>query len=136
MNNTVFSTRNSRFFLIAFVVCPFLLSGCATIFAGGVTKVTVKDGLPSHAKVFYKGNYEGRAPITVKAYKNDVARETANIEIKEEGYKSTTITLSKKILIGWLIADIPVPITLVIDFITGAIYGIKPKQITYSLEKK
>lgn len=124
--------------LTAFLAAAFLFSfsGCALIFSGTSTKVSVPDGIPAGAKVYYNGAYVGTTPCKVKVSKKDLQKGQAVITIKADGYKDANITVSGKIKVGAIIGDVLLGIfPLIIDFVTGAIYKPQHDTIKYSLEK-
>lgn len=129
------NTKTMKNKILALIVATTLLSqSCATILSGTHTKVYVREGEPSNAKVFYNGNYMGEAPIMIKTSK----KPDSMIEIKKEGYRAQLVSLESKIQIGFVIYYILFLdlISAAIDFGTGAVYKVVNKNINYDLEKR
>lgn len=121
---------------IYLLVIAVLMQSCATIFSGTKSRVKVK-GAPEGASVYYNGNYEDTAPCRVKVSKKSLKDGNTKIQIKEEGYKDTEVTLSRKIKIGAVIGNFLIfPVGHIVDFATGAIYKPYPGRINYNLIPK
>ena len=120
---------------LAFMFVAIMISSCATILTGSGGKIHVKNGIPENAQVFLNGNLVGSAPCKVKL-KSSVCK-VSSIEIKADGFESAVIQTNRKIMPGYIIADVIFClIGLPIDFVTGGIYRPIPKRINYSLQKK
>ena len=120
---------------VALIFVAIMITSCATILTGSGGKIHVKDGSPPRAQVFLNGNLIGSAPCNVKL-KSKVSK-VSNIEIKADGFESAVIQTNRKIMPGYIIADIIFCLVgLPIDFVTGCIYRPLPKHINYSLQKK
>lgn len=112
-----------------------VLSGCATIFSGTQTKVSVAQGNPSKAQVFLNGNFIGETPTVFKIPKKSFGG-ASKIEIKAEGYKPLIVTIDKRVQAGFIVLDLLTGLVeLVVDFADGAIYTADPKTVKYVLEK-
>ena len=119
--------------LATVVVISLLLQGCATILGGSKDASRVNNGTPPGAKVYYNGNYIGEAPTNVKVPKN-AKPGNSKIEIKADGYETTTINMTRKISVGYTILDILTGVIwLGIDFATGNIYKPRPNKMSYNL---
>lgn len=111
------------------------LQSCALIFTGVRDKVTIQDGTPEGAKVYYNGSYLGNAPQKVKIPKNSLKKEAASVRIEADGYINQEIVFTRKLRVGALILDCLTGfIWLIPDFATGAIYKASPKKIKYNLK--
>jgi len=115
-----------------------IFQSCATLFAGGNATIHVQDGSPPGAEVYHNGAFKGSAPISVKISKKGLSTKSTSIEIKKEGYETSTINLQQKVMAGFVIMDILFTgfiVGIAIDFATGSIYKPTPEKIDYKLEK-
>lgn len=120
-------------FLVTVVAVSLLLPSCATILGGSRDTSRVHNGTPPNAKVYYNGNYVGEAPINVKIPKS-AKQGNSKIEIKADGYETSTINMTRKVSVGYTILDIFTGVIwLGIDFATGNIYKPRPNKIIYNL---
>jgi hypothetical protein len=69
-----------------------LLSGCATMFAPGSDKVTIKTDPPG-ASVYEGANFLGKTPLTYSFKRETFEKKT--LTIKKEGYASQELDLKK-----------------------------------------
>ena len=122
---------------IILLVFAIVLQSCATILGGVKDTTRVTQGTPEGAKVYLNGNYISDAPCNVRVNKN-VKSGINKIEIKAEGYETQTINMTRKVSIGYVVADAVCTgwIGLIVDFATGCIYKPRPNRIKYSLNKK
>lgn len=120
--------------LIATVIAvSFIFQGCATILGGSKDASRVHNGTPTGAKVYYNGDYVGDAPTNVKVPKS-AKQGNSKIEIKADGYETSTINMTRKVSVGYTILDICTGVIwLGIDFATGNIYKPRPNKINYNL---
>lgn len=79
--------------IMLFVACIFF-SGCATIFAPGSDKITIKTN-PEGADVYDGANFLGKTPLT-HTFKRDTFEEKT-LTIKKSGYQNQTLPLSKTV---------------------------------------
>lgn len=88
--------------ILGFLALSFILySGCATIFSGSNSDITLSSE-PQGAKVLVNGSNEGTTPTTLKLKKG----KDYVIEFVKEGYQNKTLRMSYGIGTGWLILDI------------------------------
>lgn len=122
--------------LLLIVAFGILCQNCATIIGGGKDTTRVKQGTPPNARVYYNGEYVGIAPCGVRVRK--VREQGLNkIEIKADGYETSTINMMSKISMGYLFLDIFSGVfPLILDFANGNIYKPRPNKIDYYLGKK
>ena len=120
-------------FLATVVAASLLLQGCATILGGSKDVSRVHNGTPPGAKVYYNGNYVGDTPTNVKVPKS-AKQGNSKIEIKADGYETSTVNMTRKVSVGFTILDICTGVIwLGIDFATGNIYKPRPNKIIYNL---
>ena len=118
------------------IFSTLLMSSCATILDGNRNASHVKIGTPTNAKVFYNGEYMGEAPCRVPISKSFKKGES-KIEIKADGYEMATVTMTRKVSVGFVLLDICTGVfPLIIDFATGNIYKPRPNRIDYHLIAK
>ena len=112
------------------------LQGCATILGGSRDTTRVKQGTPENARVYLNGEYIDEAPTNVRVQKN-AKQGNSYIEIKADGYETSKIIMTRKVSVGYLLADIFTGVIwLAIDFSTGNIYKPRPNRIDYYLDNK
>lgn len=111
---------------IVVLAVAYLLTGCATIICGSKQDVTFKSS-PENAVVEVDGNYAGKTPQTVELER----KKSHKVTLKLDGYKEHTFTLERKFN-AWYIGNIVFGgiIGIVVDPITGAMYKLKPEDIT------
>lgn len=120
--------------IFAISLLIFVLSSCGLIFSGTKQKVSIKDGYPAAADVYYNGSYQGQAPLKVKIPKKAMKDEGAKITIKSDGYEPQDVTFDRRVNVGAFVFDVIFgAIWLVPDYLTGAIYKGSPKKIEYKL---
>lgn len=123
-------------YILIFLI-GLLFSSCALVFSGTRDKITVHNGTPPNAKVFYNGSYKGTAPMRFSINKRGLKKGHEKIEIKADGYETQTVVFSHKIkgfaLFGDVITGL---IWLIPDFVTGAIYKASPPDVRYNLSRK
>lgn len=113
------------------IACLITFSSCATILSGTKQKISVKDGTPAGADVFFKGTYIGAAPVKVKVPNG---AKDSYINIQKEGYETQTIQLTRKARAGYIVLDVLCGLLpLAVDVADGAIYKQYPKRINYKL---
>jgi len=115
--------------VLAALLCPILLIGCATIVSGRTQRVSVST-FPSDAKVIVNGA-EQQSPCVIML---DRAFPSYQIIIQKEGYKTYTYNLTRGIN-GWLFGNILLGgiIGVVIDCATSSAYAFSPDNITINL---
>jgi len=125
------------------VLSLLALSGCATILGDKTQLIGIKS-TPSEASINITDEkgvsiYKGNTPTSVTLQKSDgsyFGGKTYQVSIEKPGYKTTRITLDTKVnawyvagnlvfggLIGWL----------VVDPLSGAMYTIKPEDVSAQL---
>jgi hypothetical protein len=113
-----------------------MFSSCATLLDGNKTRIKVT-GTPAGANVYANGSYVGKAPEKMRIKKRSLRKTGGTVEVKMEGYESQTIKIYRKPRWGLVAADVVTGIVpLVIDIVTGNIYGVRPKKVHYELIKK
>ena len=130
--------------VVALLIAVSLLS-CATIIKGPTEDISISSN-PSNAqvRVYDRRNVEVWNSTTPTVVELDRGRgyfkgETYTVEISEEGYQTSTIVIRSGIngwylagnivlggLIGWLI----------VDPLTGAMYNLKPEDISVGLAQE
>ncbi len=119
--------------LASVVAISLLLPGCATILGGSKDASYVRNGNPPNADVYYNGSYVGKAPTKVKIPKS-AKQGNSTVEVKAEGYETSTINMTRKVSVGYTVLDILTGVVwLGIDFATGNIYKPRPNKIDYNL---
>lgn len=115
-----------------------MFNSCATILGGSQGKVNVPYGNPAPAKVYCNGVYQGTTPCSIKVPKGASKNGQTKIEISADGYKTATVFISRKVMVGYIVADVIITgaFGLIIDFAAGTIYKPYPKTINYNLEKQ
>jgi len=117
--------------ILLLVVCVFSLGGCATVFSGNTSKVTINSD-PGEATVKIDGVERGKTPLTLSLSKKD----SYVVEISKEGYKSEIANISNRIDGGWVALDILTGFTpALVDLITGSWYSLNPSTIAVTLKK-
>jgi len=94
-----------------------LLTGCATIIAGGPDAVPITTNPPG-AYVYVNGQVVGQTPMMVEL---DRGANMADIRIYSPGFQPVQITRYKS-MNGWLIGSIillPLLVPIIVDFATG-----------------
>jgi hypothetical protein len=107
-----------------------LVTGCATIMAGGPDKVPVTSS-PSGAQVFVDNQLVGATPTVVIL---DRGRSQGNIRIEAAGYEPVVMTRVKTIN-GWFWANLCIGgvIGIVIDLVTGDVKRFDDSGISVAL---
>ncbi|MFO7789400.1 MAG: caspase family protein [Bacteroidota bacterium] len=125
--------KSVQFLIAALIILSFILQGCATIFGGSKSKTHVRNGTPPGAMVYYNGSYVDNAPAKVKVPRSNKPGNS-KIEIRKEGYETSTINMTRKVSVGFTILDVLAGVVwLGIDFATGNIYQPRPNKIDYRL---
>lgn len=125
--------KQTTLFFATVVAVGIIFQSCATILGGSKDGSRVHNGTPPNAKVYYNGSYVGEAPTNVKVSKN-AKQGNSKIEIKAEGFETSTVNMTRKVSVGYTILDICTGVIwLGIDFATGNIYKPRPNKIIYNL---
>ncbi len=121
--------------VLCVIVLLLLLQSCALLLGGATPEnITVKNGFPKNAKVYYLNNKVGNAPMEVFIPKTSYIAKRNFIAIKAEGYQSQTIEISRRVRPFYFILDcIFLGIPLYIDYKTGKIWKPFPAKINYHL---
>ena len=115
--------------VIAIMLCPILLTSCATIISGKTQSLPVSTN-PTGAKVTVNG-VKQLSPCILVLDRNIPAY---TIVIEKEGYATHTFQLKRGVN-GWVFGNIIVGgiIGIVIDAATGSMYQFYPGSIDHSL---
>ncbi|MCJ7680004.1 MAG: PEGA domain-containing protein [Candidatus Aminicenantes bacterium] len=125
-------TRKTVFNLTVVLTLALVLSGCATIFKGEYTDVSVKSE-PDGARVFINGDYYGQTPLRLELKTN----QSYTIEFKRDGYKTQVRHIKNEIGVGWVVLDVICGLVpVVIDALTGAWYDLDQKYVNVILERQ
>lgn len=109
-----------------------VLSGCATIFKGEYTDVSIQSE-PDGTRVFINGEYYGQTPLRLELKTN----QSYTIEFKRDGFKTQVRHIKNKIGVGWVVLDIVCGLyPVVIDALTGAWYNLDQKYVNVILERQ
>ncbi len=114
-----------------------LCSSCATMMDGSKTKVYVNEGNPKGISVYLNNQFIGYTPCAVYVPKKLASEGTSSIELRKEGYRTETISLTRKVQTGYIIADVLLLVfPLFIDLATGNYYKVQPEFISPKLREK
>lgn len=118
--------------LVLVALTAVLTASCGTIFFG--TKVGVSVRSTPACTVTVDGGASYQTPTVVKVKRGD----SHTFKFEKEGFKSQTIQVDNKILVGTLIADIFLTgiIGVVVDLVDGAMYTMDQKQIDVTLAEE
>lgn len=119
-------------FASLFVLVPFLLvqTACATIVSSSDQDIRVISD-PEGASVKVDGMPRGRTPLIL-----DLERKRRHdIKIEKEGYEPAIKSTSRGFN-WWFVGNLIIGglIGIIIDFSTGAVYKVKPDEISAALE--
>jgi len=111
-------------------VAALLTASCGAIFHGSRVNVSLRSTPECTVTV---DGMEYETPAIVKLQRGS----SHQVTFDKPGYKSKTVLIDKELLVGTLIADIFLAgiIGVVVDFATGAIYTLEPKQINAKLKE-
>ncbi|HTE26979.1 PEGA domain-containing protein [Flavitalea sp.] len=117
-------------YIASFCLAGMLFSRCATIAHGPLQKFVVT-AEPRIASVYVDGKHYGQTPIVIHMSR----RKSHYLELKLDGYQPYQLNLKRK-LDGWaygnlFIGGIP---GIAIDFLTGSIFRLTPKDIYPTLQ--
>ncbi|MBS1493783.1 MAG: PEGA domain-containing protein [Bacteroidetes bacterium] len=103
-------------FILAVLVLSFTVySGCATLFSGSNSEITL-DSEPQGAKVLVNGVNEGSTPLKIKLKKG----KDYVIDFVKDGFQKKSMRMSYGLGAGWLILDILCGlIGVIVDAATG-----------------
>ncbi|MBB63975.1 MAG: hypothetical protein CMO81_02805 [Waddliaceae bacterium] len=121
-----------RFVLKSILISAIAMStaGCACVFKGDSRTVSLNSN-PSGAEVLVNGAVRGATPMKL----NLEAKKNHTIEFRKQGYQTQSVSLDKRISVGWVIADaIFGLVPVVVDAATGSWYEFDSKDVTASLE--
>lgn len=126
--------KTINYAIFSAIIIAIFSTSCATVFSGTKSGVKVT-GSPDGAKVYYNGNYEGEAPVTVKVSKNNLKGNQTKISVEKNGYEKEEVVLQRKVKIPAIIGNVLFTgaIGLIVDFATGAIYRPYPGKVKYEL---
>jgi len=120
--------------LLVLVAASVLISGCATIFTGTEANVKV-NATPAAATIVIKAQtgqvfYQGEVPAEVKLPK----KNTYSVEVSLTGYKTQSILIGQNVE-GWFWGNLCLGgvVGMVIDWATGGMWDLNPKQIDAKL---
>lgn len=115
--------------VIALLLCPILLVGCATIVSGKTQKLPVNT-IPDNAKITVNNVIQSSPCVLVL----DRTVPTYQIKIEKEGYKTVEITLNRS-MNGWILGNILFGgiIGLGVDCMTSSVYEFTPNKIEQTL---
>lgn len=120
--------------IISFVIMPFILASCATIIDGANQSIDVTSDPEANVEIVGDDGiteFEGNTPATV-----ELPREKSyTVTIKAENYKAEKVKINQSFN-NWMLGNIicgGIP-GGVVDAITGAMWELKPHQISVSLE--
>ena len=113
------------------ILTALLLTSCATIISGSKQEVNFTS-TPAQATVFVNNVQLGTTPFVTKL-KRSVKKH--NVKIVLDGYKPYETVLTRKFN-GWFFGNIAIGglIGVIVDLITGAVYGISDSEVNVSLE--
>lgn len=111
-------------------VAALLTASCGTIFHGSRVNVSLRSTPECTVTV---DGMEYQTPTIIKLKRGS----SHQVTFDKPGYKSKTVLIDNELLVGTLIADIFLAgiIGVVVDFATGAIYTLEPKQISAKLKE-
>jgi len=119
------------FKLIAVLLCPILLVGCASITTGTHQKVPINSN-PTGAVVTTNTGYKAETPCVAELRRNT----DHTVTIAKEGYDTAIVVLRKgmcgstagNLILGGFIG-------LGVDAVTGAMFKLSPEQIDIVLHE-
>lgn len=117
--------------VIAVLLCPLVLVGCATITTGTNQKIPINSN-PAGANVSISSGYQGITPCIADLRRN----QDHTITLTKAGYDSAVIVLRKgmcgstagNLVIGGVIG-------LGVDAISGAMFKLEPGEVNVNLNK-
>jgi len=105
---------------------------CATMFKGTTQNVHFNSN-PQRARVIINGVDMGETPLAVKLE----SRKTYTIELRTEGFKPKTYTISNHVGAGWILLDVLAGLVGVkVDAATGAWYTLDQTNVDAILERQ
>lgn len=108
----------------ATVVLATLLSGCATVFKGGVQDVPVNSD-PEGVEIIIDGVSFGRTPTTLQLQVN----RSYNIVLRN-GTEERMFTIRNEIGALWIVLDVVTGLVpVIVDAATGNWYELQPGQV-------
>lgn len=118
--------------IISVVVLSAVLlvhSGCATIVSSGTQDFKVQSNPPG-ARVEIDGVHKGQTPLFLKLERE----ERHTVKIQKEGYVEAVEPTTRGFN-WWFMANIVLGgiVGMVVDFCTGAVYTVKPKELNVEL---
>lgn len=121
---------------ITFIASAIAMQSCATIFSGTSSTIKIRSGIPSSAKVYLNGNYQGEAPCNINVSKNSLKKNETVIEIKSKGYKTQQVSVGRKVKVGAIFCNLIFTgiFGLIIDIADAAIFKPYPDIINYNLD--
>lgn len=129
MNIRRFSSKLISGFLVM-SIC-LMQSGCATIISGKKQKVAIRSN-PSEANVEIDGVQRGKTPLTLELERN----KRHQIILTKEGYIEEQRRTKRGFNWWHMFSAFATIVGVIIDFVSGAVYSIKPKEIEVTLTKK
>ncbi|MBL7927112.1 MAG: hypothetical protein JNK61_09405 [Bacteroidia bacterium] len=103
---------------------------------GRYSKIIISEGKPAGASVYYKDAFIGYAPCAIYPKKRDLKKHTL-VLLKKEGYATQTVEINKKIMVGYVIADVLLGVVpLFVDMAVNTLAKPVPDFIIPSLEKE
>ena len=122
---------------VLFLSLLSLLVGCATLIEGPKQKVKIHCTPIDDINVVVDGTESALQDGIIVL---DKKRETHFITFKKEGYRSTTLSFNREVNPFWPVADLiwlwAAPVGWFLDWQTGAIYQVNPRDIHVVLRKE
>lgn len=117
---------------ILVVLIALMFTSCATIMSDDMTEVTFNSN-PTGAEVYVDGFKVGTTP-----YRAYLDNDKHFVEIKKDGYETSTVRLRKSLKLGWQVVDVFTTYFIgnVVDIITPNGWEVKPNKVNVTLVEK
>jgi hypothetical protein len=124
--------------LILLSLFAVIFSSCGTIFKGRSSVLTVNNGFPGNARVYYKDKMVGTSPCEVIVSKKGIMKGQQKIVLKADGYVDGTYTLKAKMRLLPLLGNVLISygVTAIVDLVTGDFWEVVPLDYSLSKEEK
>jgi hypothetical protein len=111
------------------VLICFVTTSCATVLTG--TKNTIKVNTdPEGASVYFNDQKMGTTPLKVKfPRKNNIT-----VKLTKEGYKDKIFLIKQNFNVLSVFSYLLLYFPILVDYATGAIWWLNPRDVTKSLE--
>ena len=107
------------------------LAGCATMFRGTKQSVAVTSDPPAADVVDQPSGNRFSTPAVVKLSRG----QFHTLRVTKTGYEPQQLPMRREVSVGYWIGDaFTLGIGTIVDFSTGAIFGIKPRTVHVVLE--